>query len=131
MANRLITYLTVLGVVLIGFHIAGLIQDTPSQVILNFIKNPDTFQNSSIYLQIVSILTALGVAGVAVGLAFGDRVQWALTTGLAAILLTVGWDIIAIFNLIADFNPTLALMLISPFVFIYMMVVMEWWRSRD
>lgn len=129
--GKLITYTMILAAILVGFNLAGLIQDTPSQVILNFVKNPQSFQTTSLYLQIVSILTVLGGLGIIAGAALGDRVQWALTTGLALIFLSVGFDIVAIFNIVANTSLALAIFFVGVPFLGYMLTVVEWWTNKD
>jgi len=129
--GKLLTLTLILATVLVGFNLAGLIQDTPSQVLINLIKNPESIQTNDYYLAVIGLFGAVGGLGIIIGSVLGDRVQWALTTGLALFFLSLTFEIIPIFNLISQLSLPLAILLVGIPFFGYIFVVVEWWLNKD
>ena len=129
--GKLLTLTLILATVLVGFNLAGLIQDTPSQVLINLIKNPESIQTNDYYLAVIGLFGAVGGLGIIIGSVLGDRVQWALTTGLTLFFLSLTFEIIPIFNLISQLSLPLAILLVGIPFFGYIFVVVEWWVNKD
>jgi len=129
--GKLLTFTLIIATVLVGFNLAGLIHDTPSQVMINLIKNPESIQSNDYYLAVIGLFGAVGGLGIVIGSVLGDRVQWALTTGLALFFLSITFEIIPIFNLIAQLSIPLAILLVGIPFFGYIFVVVEWWLNKD
>jgi len=130
--GKITTYLIMISLLVIGFHYAGLITDTPISFLLDALLNPQNLQTNSWYVQIAGILAGFGgVAAVVIGSFAPSRIEQAATLAFTSLLFVVGWDLLAIFNQIKLINPVLAVFVMSPFIFVYILSAIEWWGGRD
>lgn len=117
--------------IILGFHFAGLIDNTPLSFLINTLLNPQQFQDFSLTTQLTTALAGIGLAGIIIGSLASQRVQWVVVTSFVLVTITIGWDFIAIFNILAVENTMLATLLVSPLIMIYVLTTMEWWRGTS
>lgn len=129
--SKLLNYVAILGTILLGAHLMGLIADTGTTTLLQWLTNPEILRSSSVFSSLTNVLTLLGVGATAVtiGLIVSQRYDLAALVGIASLLFLVGWDILAIYQGLRDINPDFALLLCSPLLLIYLLTVIEWWRG--
>lgn len=129
--GKVTIYMGIISMVLLMFHFAGLVTGTPLDSILRFLIDPQNFQNFSIVQQISTILAGVGVAGLIIGSISPQRTQWILNTSFVLLLIAIGWELIAIFNVLKQTSVMLATFIIAPMMLIYILSVFEWWNGRD
>lgn len=133
--GKLTTYITILSVVIIGFHLAGLIGDTPSSWLVDLVTNPQDAYNHSLFTTIFGILALFGgVGGIIIGTFAPQRLEQAATIIATTMFFVVGWDLISIYNILRntpEIGGVLSLFVISPMIILYILTVIEWWRGRD
>jgi hypothetical protein len=131
--GKLVTSVGILSMVLLGFHFLGYIENTPSAFLLNLLLDPSNANGTEFFSGLSGILTLFGgFASIIIGAFAANKIEQAVTITFTNLLLfVVGWDIIAIFNVLRNINSTLSIFLISPLFIIYLIVVIEWWRGKD
>lgn len=129
--GRAIIFLTVMSVALLIFHFAGLIQNTPISWLLTLLLSPQDIQNSTFYLNIAAAIAAASAAGVIIGSFAPSRPEMILTGTVAAMLFLITWDLIGLFNILRQSNLTMALLICSPLIIMYIFTIIEWWLRKD
>lgn len=129
--SRMTVYISILATVLLGAHLMGLVEDTGSVTLLQWVTNPEDFRADGIFDNFISVLTLISAAGaiITAGLAISQKYDLALLVGVTDIFFLVGWDMLAIYNGIKEINPDVAILLISPLLLVYFLTVIEWWRG--
>ncbi len=115
--------------IILGFHFAGLIQNTPLSFLISSLLDPAQFQDFALSQQTIIALTGVGLAGIVISSLASQKIQWIIVTSFVLVTITIGWDFIAIYNILANENRMLATLLLSPLIFIYVLTTMEWWRG--
>jgi len=130
--GKIIWYVGILSVTLLLFHFGGLIEDTPLSYLINLLIDPANAETSTFYSKLAGVLTAFaGGAAIIIGIFAPSKVEQATTIALTSFLFTIGWDMVAIFNVIKQASIPLATLIISPLLVIYLLTVIEWWRGKD
>lgn len=129
--GKLTTYILILSTALLLFHFAGLIGDTPISFLLNSLLNPENLQNSSLFTQIGVGIAALGTIGIIIGAIAPQSSLWIIKGSIATILIIIGWDVLALINQVYLMNGEIALLLLSPFLVVYGVTVIEWLGGHD
>jgi hypothetical protein len=125
------TYLAVISVIIIGFHFAGLIQDTPISWFMAALLEPQNLHNNSFFTELEGILALFAGAGIVIGSILSSKIEQGATIAFTSLLFIIGWDMLAIYGILRQTNEMLAIILISPFLTIYLLSVIEWWRGKD
>ena len=132
--GKLTTYILVLSGIFILLHISGVIGIGEGSWILSVALNPNSITNTEIYL-----LVATGIGSVVAAAGFlaltGSRIlQFDLiaSAALCIFLLSFVQDIIILWIKIAAYsNSYLATLIISPFIIIFPLIIMSYWRGHD
>ena len=149
MANRMFISSMFLIIMILLFHIGGFFSnpnavDCEDDNSINSLsaytlKNlgltcPENIGSTKFYTTIL-LLTTLSVSGIVIG----SFVNWTpessfkVTAGipLGIILFAMLWDIIKIFDILADINGAFAMMIISPMMFAWLFTIYEFYIGRD
>ena len=129
--SKLSVYVGILATVIIGFNLVGIIQNTGTSALLSWISDPSSWNNLDFYTQLKGVLTALSVAGIIVGFFRSDISDKVASSAAALLFLSVGEDIVRIYNEITKWNPEIALLIFSPILLVYLITVVEWWRGMN
>ena len=122
--------MAILSMVIIGFHVAGLMGNTPISWLMDLLLNPENLSEHSFYSTIAGILTLFSAgAMIVIGTTLPERIEQAATVTFVSLLFVIGWDMIAIFNVLRQTSHVMALFVISPVLTIYLLSVIEWWRG--
>ena len=125
--SKVAVYIGILATVLIGYHLFGVIDNTS---ILGYILNPSQFFELDFYQTILVSVAGVAVAGIVVGSLFvTGKTDFAISILMGTFLLATGQDLIAIYNVLADILPDLALILFAPLILIYSLTIFEWMRG--
>jgi hypothetical protein len=130
-------YLVILIVTIILFHAGGLMSGGGSTYLLGNlgILNPENFRASTFVLTLLAIISASVTGGIFIGtITRSDPMSSAMLlskTFVLDILIIIGWDLIALFLVLKDVNTTIAAIVFSPLIIVYVLSVYDWWRGRD
>lgn len=140
--GKLTTYLIIMSGLTLLFYFTGLIQDcgddglcegsTPNGKLLDILLKPQDMKQSTMGDYIVGILAGLAALGSLLlsGVVF-ERLEYAATASFVGFLFTVGWDFIAVFNVVRESAPALAILIFAPFLLVFIPTVLEFLRGRD
>ena len=123
------------------FYFTGLLQEctndglceatTANSQLLNFLLKPENVKSSIIGQNGILVIQGV-VAGVIIltGLIIGN-VELAVLGSFAIYYFNLGWDFLVVYARIRESNPVLAVLFFGPFLFFYVIVIIDWWRGRD
>jgi len=133
--GKLINFITILIFIDLLFLVTGqLTLDSPTSVILNGLQDPSILLTTNLWTLVfvgVASLSALAVTSVVIaGIATrnSDIVIFFAMAGTFALLVP---DFILIYNHLASINQPLAILIMSPIVTLFALVVLEWARGKD
>ncbi len=130
MANNMKSYLLIVIIIVLGFHVSGILGEsgTPNSKIFNMVTNPQEFRTSDFVLGMIITVGALAVTGVAVGL-LTKNWDIALWSPLYALFISLGADLIGVFLVLSRVNLILGIFAVSPLMIIYALAGIEWVRG--
>ena len=103
--------------------------DIPGSALYNFLTNPTGWSSADFYGIISGLFLAAGGVAIIAGTMI-TRSDIFIFAGLAGILLSFGMGLAELWSIVAaQTNPTLATILVSPIILIYIMTAVAWWRS--
>ena len=129
--SRLTVYLGILSVTLIAAYLLGLIDNTGTSTILNWLVNPESFLQTNFYSELLVLIGLAAVSIITIGFFTIQRTDLAIFSVMVGLLLFVGKDLITIYQNIKVINADFALLFFSPFLLIYILTVIEWWRTSN
>lgn len=133
--GKLITFLSFLIFVDIIFIITGQnIPTSPSSIILNAVIDPTNIKTSQLFTVLFGIAGIAGLAalsGVSTGIVSRAGVDVIGFAAIAATLVLLIGDFLAIFIFFRNINPILAVTIMSPIVAIFVVTIAEWLRGKD
>lgn len=126
---KLANYILLLSGISLLFYFMGILVDTPSSFLLSLILNPANLQATPWWVVTLSITGVIVTGGVIfVGWVATKSELWVFAP-LLPLFFALGWDFIAIFAELNSINPILAVLFIGPILFVYTLMVIEWWRN--
>ncbi len=137
--GRMVTYISIAMGLSILFYLAGITVDcteagctgtTPTGKLIDYALNPSKVIELPLSTFLIAGLTGVAIAGVlVVGRLLGST-ELAFFGLIAAGLLTLGLDFMAVYDNIVGGSKIIGL-IISLFFVIFIITVAEWWRGRD
>lgn len=140
--GKLTFYLVIMSGLTLLFYFGGLLQEcgedglceatTPNGQLLNILLHPENMRQSTLGDYVIGILAGLAVVGSLVlsGLVY-ERLEYAATAAFCGFLITVAWDFIAVFNVVREAVPVLAVLIFAPFLLVFIPTILEFLRGRD
>ena len=141
--GKLTTYLVIMSGLMLLFYFGGLLPtecgedglcevNTPSGKLLTILLRPENMRASTLGDWVIGILAGLAVVGSLVlsGLVY-ERLEYAAIAAFLGFLFVVVWDFIAVFNVVREAAPVLAILLFAPFLLVFILTVLEFMRGRD
>ena len=109
--------------------VSGIV-DIPGSALWALIVNPLAWKNISLIGLISDSLISIGVGVAAAGVFSGkDLLAFA---GISTMLLSFGIGLMELYSIVKiQLNQTMAMLLISPLIIIYIMSVLGFWRGRE
>ncbi len=105
--------------------------DIPGTALFQFVTNPGVWDTSGFLSAIISDITLLVGAGLIVAGTFATRSDIFLFAGMATLFISFGKPLAELFTIIStSYNSTIAMLLVSPIIIIYVMICVAWWRGR-
>ena len=129
--GKMATYIIMLTGIMLLFHIAGLIENTGNSELLNLALDPSSIADTPTYVVLLETFAVVIAAGVIIiGLIFNIS-ELAIIAPMALYFLNMGWDFLAVFNKVKATSPIIALLIFSPLLILWLVVIIDWWRGRD
>lgn len=111
------------------FHFTGLVEGSPNNILLTLLLDPASFQNTPLALKAIIVFEGILASAVVVGFAFAGNLQLGIMTGFTIYLFNNLWDFIKVYSVIAEANPVIAILFLSPVLFLFVITTIEWWRG--
>lgn len=126
--GRLTTMILIMSGIMLLFYFLGLIQNTITSSILNFLLNPETFNTSPLWIKIVAGVEGIvGLFTTIVGLV--QKNDLIVSIPVALFLLNLIFDFLSLFTVLYAASTILAVMIFGPLTLVYILTVYEWWRG--
>ncbi len=139
--GRLTTYTIMMSGLMLLFYFGGLLTtcddngmceaNSPNSQLLNFLMRPERSRSSIIGVKGVLILQGVSAAALILLGVFIGNVELAVMGSFAIYYFNLGWDFLAVFNVMREAAPVLAVLLFAPALFFYVIIIIDWWRGRD
>jgi len=133
--GKLISFVSFLIFVDIIFIITGQnIPNSPTSIILNAVIDPTNIKTSQLFVVLFGVAGIAGLAalsGVSTGIVSRAGVDIIGFAAIAATLVLLVGDFLAIFSFLKNINPTLAVIIMSPITAIFVITIAEWLRGKD
>lgn len=122
-----------MGGVTLLFYFAGILSGTATTTLLDIVLNPQNLQNASIITTIASI-SLLVISAVSTFVARNQNSDFYLIYPIVTIFLAFGWDFLAVYQAVSqtsELGRFIAAMAFGPFLLMYVVAVIEWWRGIE
>lgn len=126
--SKLTNLVYFITVAIVMCHFGGLLGNTPIGYTLTLLMNPYLLKTSAWYQLTATALSLGTLSGAIIGLFSPERASFILKASIVSGLLLIGWDLIALWNLVGAVNKFVATVLIAPMLLVYVIVAVEWWR---
>ena len=129
--GKVINYLAFIAVLILILNMAGISVESPTGFLLGFLTDPNSWATSTLFVKLAGLLALAGTAGIIIGTIKTTPDITFVKAPLVVFLISIGWDIIGIYNLLRVINPSLALLLTAPLAFAYGIGIIEWWTGAS
>jgi len=104
-------------------------------IIATWITDPTNFDGNLVTLAFQSLFSTIAIgatAAIVVSTISGAKTDTVLFAGFAAVVIfNIGKDLLAMFTIIKDINPLIAIVVMVPLIIMFGFVTVEWLKSRD
>lgn len=100
----------------------------PGTSLYSFVSSPSSWDNSTFMIKLTAIIEIVAVAIAFIGL-FTIKTDFLVFALIIPTFLSFGKGIARLWTTLNDSNPLLALIFCAPLVIIFVMAVLNWWRS--
>lgn len=128
--GKLTTFMFLMGGIILLAYFFGLVQNTPTATLLNILLNPSGFQDSAFYTKLILAIETAIIVGATV-FSITQRSDFPLIALLIIPILNFGWDFMSIYQKVNISNSYIATLIFSPFIIVFVLTVVEWWRGVD
>ena len=126
---KLTKFIMIMSGLVLLFYFTGLLEKTPNATLLNILLSPSAFQDSDLYLKVITLLEIVATVGIVVGTVVAQRTELIVVSVFTIFLFNLFLDFIAIFSIVAAVNPVIAILLFAPLMFVYFTTIIEWFRG--
>lgn len=139
--GKLTTYTIFMTGIMLLFYFTGLLQEcgddglcqsnTPNSAMLNLLMNVDDLRDLTFSEKAILVLEGVSAALIIATGVFIGNIELAAIGPFAIYYFNLGWDFLAVFNVVREANPVIATLIFAPFFYLYVIVIVDWWRGRD
>ncbi len=141
--GKLTTYLVIMSGLMLLFYFGGLLPtecgedglcevNTPSGKLLTLLLRPENMRTSTVGDYVIGIIAGLAAVGsLVLGGFLYERLEYAAIASFLVFLIVILWDFIAVFNVIREAAPVLAILFFTPFLLVFTLTILEFMRGRD
>lgn len=122
------TYLFMISGMTLVFYFSGLA--SASGNLLGILLNIENFNSTYFWSIFVGGLSIASLGSIVVGL-YTKNIELSLMLPLATYVTVLGFEFIKVYIYLASLNSVLATLFFAPFIMLYPMVIIEYWRGRD
>lgn len=133
--GRLVLFITIMSVVMLGFYFTGLAEGTVTSNFLNLLLNVGDFEGNEFYSLLFNktngfffLISILGVLSTRFFLANPEIVY---LIPVVSYFSAIGIDFLLVFNKVKSVAPVLAIIFFAPLFFVYFVTLLEWYRGMD
>jgi len=95
---------------------------------MDILFNPANADASTFVTRLLIIITA--TAGIGIITSFTNlKTDFIVLAPMVFFLLNFAWDFLSIVGIVSSYNVYIAMMIFSPFLIVYVLTVIEWWRG--
>ena len=127
--GKFANYVVMMSGLTLLFYFTGLLQNTPSSTLLNFLIDPNTFQDTPLALKATTAMLGILASAIVVGFAVAGNVELGVMVAFSTFLFSTLWDFIGVFLIVNSVNPVIAILFFSPVLFLFTVTILEWWRG--
>jgi hypothetical protein len=118
--------------VLIFFHFAGLIVNTPTHWFFTAIINPSSIQGSQLWIIVYAAISIVVGASLVIGTLWKSATKFIVKGALVLATITLVWDMASLWGRLAgdiggQLGMFIASALISPFIILWFFALIDWW----
>ncbi len=139
---KLSLYIMMMSGITLLFYFSGLMGDTSAicseadvgNALLCLLLAPEDMPSASDVLSTNKIKTAIGGLvglGVVIGAFFTGQIELAIISPVAILTFNLLWNFLEVFNKVRDINPIIAFLFFAPFLYLFTLAILDWWRGRD
>ena len=126
--GKMSTYSIMFGGLLLLYYFTGIIDSSSS--FIGLLLNPKNIQTASFVTTALATLVAGGgIAAIAIAV-WIKNIELAVMTVIVPLLAAFMWDIINVYNKLAQYNYVFATLACAPFLFLFALALIDWWRGR-
>jgi len=131
MADKAWTFLLVMSGIMLLFYIGGLIDvnGSPTSTLLTLVFNPEGMSTTHFVTGVILGAISIGAA-IIVGAITKDP-ELAAMFGITSYLLSLGWDFLQVYGVVASADKVIAILIFGPLFFIYVITMIQFWRGTD
>ena len=124
------TYIAIMTGSTILFFFAGLLENTPSSTLLKLLLDPTSFQLNVLTIASIAIFTGVAATAIVVGFFSAANLELVGMGTFTIFFASLMWDFLAVVARIYSVNPVFGVIFLSPFLVMYVLTIIEWWRGR-
>ena len=138
--GKIITMVMVMSGLMLLFYFGGLLQEatingecegqTPNSKLLNILLQPECMKDSTIGRKTILVIGSVAGVLVIAAAVFIPNIELAIMGSLAIYFFTLLWDFMVVFQKVYNVAPALAILFFGPFMFVFIITIIDWWRGR-
>jgi len=139
--SKIITMAMIMTGLMLLFYFGGLTQtetddgtcegQTPNSKLLNILLQPECMKESTIGRKTLAVIGSVTGVMIIAAAVFIPNIELAIMGALAIYFFTLLWDFMVVFQKVYAVAPVLAILLFAPFMFIFVITIIDWWRGRS
>jgi len=131
--GKMATMLTIMGGLMVLFYVTGITSNSGNNAFLSYLLNPSSIfaAGSSLSIKFVTAAMALTtIGGFILGLLYMNP-QLIVMGGLISVFIGFAWDFMIVVNAIINVDPVVGMLIFSPFLLLFGITTIEFWRGGD
>ena len=128
--SRMTTFALIMVGISLLFYLFGIIESNP---LLDILLNPQTMSTGTFWATLIGGLV-VSIGAIVVG-AITKNVELAVMTPIAAYLVTILWNFKDVYDKLKGAEGSaghiVGLLLFAPFLFMFIIMIVDFWRGRD
>lgn len=127
--GKLTTYMFIMSGLTLLFYVTGLLHGTANSALLNLLLSPEGIKDSIFSGRVLAALGLITTAAAFLSTFYVINLQAVARISITLYLLSIGWDFIAVYAVVASVNSVIALLLFSPLLLVFVLTMYEFFDS--
>ncbi len=138
--SKIVTLVVIMTGLMLLFYFTGLVQEetddgtcegqTPNSKLLNILLQPDCMKDSTVGAKTLLVIGSVAGVLIIAAAVFIPNIELAIMGSLTIYFLTLLWDFMVVFQKVWEYNRVFAVLFFGPFMFIFIITMIDWWRGR-